>query len=329
MGFFMDFISDEGSNQMNATIAVEDPDEKNEDSDVQTVNSEVVNVKTTTVEGAVSNLNEEEEDTVFSPGQVGMMMQDYGENSVDKPEQEIFKAPGEYQDNNDMGKWGCGSGTGEEDHEKSGVSNDLAAKTNVSDEFVLLVQHGQEVNKTKVSAAGSDNQAGARMEGVCGEEDDQVGLKDESESVARSAAAMQMQNNNNILTNDEEESKEKDGDSVAATSNVKLTRRTGGKTPHKLPGKQVHKSRSARTKKLEVGADSRAFSEMVCKTGKNYKSDSRFSVASILGLGEASVAHLDDVFQGTKECAKHSNRKRVMRKDFDLVRKIWLKNGMM
>ena len=58
-------------------------------------------------------------------------------------------------------------------------------------------------------------------------------------------------------------------------------------------------------------------------------SDSRFSAAAGSILEEASVAHLDDVFQDTKECAKHSNRKTVKPEDFRLVQKIWGNNGMM
>ena len=56
-------------------------------------------------------------------------------------------------------------------------------------------------------------------------------------------------------------------------------------------------------------------------------SDSRFSAAagSILGLKEASDAHLDGDFQDTNECPNHSNCKTVMCRDFDLVHKVWEK----
>ena len=198
------------------------------------------------------------------------------------------------------------------------------------------MQHEQ-VNKTKASAAGKQNEVGApRMKGVCDddeEQDDQGGLEDESEEVV-----LENDNDSNIATSDEEESKEKNGDSAAPTLNVKQTKSTCRKPPapgliSKLRAKKARTTSAIGAKKVR-GATLHdiqthyQIQEALRNINKEFRGEPKFSAASILGLGEASVDHLDGVFQGANECAKHSKRKTVMRKDFDLVHAIWKKNGM-
>ena len=321
VGFFLDAISDEKSKQMIATIVVvqhENPD------DDENVNGGVVNVKME--EETVSN---EEEETIFSSGQeVGVMVQDNEENNGDKPDMGI---PDDNHDNDYMGMGVCGDKEG--CHEKSGAKIDASSNDNKG---VLIMQHEQ-VNKTKASAAGKQNEVGAaRMKGVCDddeEQNDQGGLEDESEEVV-----LENDNDSNIATSDEEESKEKNGDSAAPTLNVKQTKSTCRKPPapgliSKLRAKKARTTSAIGAKKVR-GATLHdiqthyQIQEALRNINKEFRGEPRFSAASILGLGEASVDHLDGVFQGANECAKHSKRKTVMRKDFDLVHAIWKKNGM-